>query len=437
MYSAEPMSADNTSNTGHDAKINTLNHIRLIDDETQVTGELGENQDGDTAPGAFPQFVQLPPELRHQIWQFYCPDLSVKARVLPVLGWPYPIRPGMNDYSLLADHTKKLRKMLSTHRESRRIAMLKYPDELVMDAAPGTSIVRFRKETDVIFLKELVTNVKYFLPDFGKKIENLAVEIVVNGREQYVGKNLLLKALPALKRLFPNLRRLFSYGPTSSSLPSRGDWCTFEYVHWYTAEAKRYYERPGPVEYTNTLYCWPDLDTYPDLVRSLAPKICSLQTMDTAGVEFWPLVRFRTNISMEAYDMMRRKCWPSSEKVDDSSEANQAIENGSEANQAIENGSEANQAIDNGGEANQAIDNGGDEIDHDSDEIDHDSDEIDHDSDLSGLHKRKGIIVGPDVEEEAEIGHDDDGGRPKKKRARLSRQNLGSDEKEEEGAEDL
>ncbi|KAG5941426.1 hypothetical protein E4U60_007892 [Claviceps pazoutovae] len=298
MYLDEPMATDNTSNIGYDAKINTQNHLCLIGDETGVSGKVGENQDEDTAPGAFPQFVQLPPELRQKVWHFYCPDLIVKARVLPVLEWPGPaILDSQNDCSipdhhLLADHTRNLRVMLSTHRESRSIAVRKYPDELVMDAAPRTSIVRFRKETDVVFLKELSTNVHYSVTDFGNTIENLAVETVEDSEGQYEGKHLLLKALTPLKGLFPNLRRLFSYGPTQSLLPSRGDWCTFEYIHWYTAAVNKTHGwGPGfvRVERTNTLYCWPDQDTYPDLVRSLAPRICSLKTMDEAGVEFWPI----------------------------------------------------------------------------------------------------------------------------------------------------
>ncbi|KAG6285951.1 hypothetical protein E4U46_005331 [Claviceps purpurea] len=317
------MSTDNTSNTGYDAKINTQNHLCLTDDETEVSGEVCGIQDGDTAPGAFPQFMQLPPELRHQIWHFYCPDLTVKARVLPVLNWPGS---GQTDlsipaYDLLEDHTRNLRTTLSTHRESRSIAVRKYPDELVMGETPGTSIVRFRKETDVIFLLELSTHVTYSVPDFGRIIQNLAVQTVEDSEEQHEEEDWLLTALPALKGLFPNLRRLFSFQPTQRWFPSRGDWITHECVHWYMGATKNYWEQEsGFIKYTNILYCWPDLDTYPDLVRSLVPRICSLQTMDKAGVEFWPIVGFGSDISMRVYDMMSRKCWPSS-AGDDSSDA--------------------------------------------------------------------------------------------------------------------
>ncbi|KAG6285952.1 hypothetical protein E4U46_005332 [Claviceps purpurea] len=314
MYLDEPpMPTENTSNTGYDAKINTRNHC-LIDDEAQVSGEESSSEygfrDGDTAPGAFPQFMQLPPELRHQIWHFYCPDLIVKARVLPFMTWPGSIIPdrqnnsSVSGHDALADQTRNLRATLSTHRESRRIAMRKYPDELVMDAAFETSIVRFRKETDVVLLKELSTNMQHSVPDFGNIIQNLAVETVVDSEERHEEEDLLLKALPALKGWFPNLKRLFSYQHIQFWIPSRGDWFTFKYIHWYTAAVDKSCGRePGLDEHTGTLYCWPDLDTYPDLVRSLAPRICSLKTMDKAGVEFWLIDGFEEEISMEMHDM--------------------------------------------------------------------------------------------------------------------------------------
>ncbi|KAG5975670.1 hypothetical protein E4U56_003334 [Claviceps arundinis] len=331
MYSDEPMSTDKTSNTGYDAKINARNHLCLIDDEAEVSGEESSSeygfQDGDAAPGTFPQFMQLPPELRHQIWHFYCPDLSVKARVLPVLYWPGSEVPSyrcrqtnlyISAYHFLEDHTRNLRVTLSTHRESRSMAVCKYPDELVMDAA-GTSIVRFRKETDVILLLGVSTHVAYSVPDFGRIIQNLAVETVADSEGHLEEEDWLLTALPALKGLFSNLRRLFSYQPAQRLLPGRGDWITHDCVHGYTGATKKYWGQE-PFEPTNVLYCWPDLDTYPDLVRSLVPRICSLKRMDEAGVEFWPIVKLGPDISMKAYDMLSRKCWPSS-AGDGSSEA--------------------------------------------------------------------------------------------------------------------
>ncbi|KAG6214367.1 hypothetical protein E4U26_000378, partial [Claviceps purpurea] len=131
MYLDEPMSTDDMGNTSYDAKINTGNHLCLIDLVAKKPGEESStSRNGDTAPGAFPQFMRFPPELRYQIWHSYCPDLSVKARVLPFKAFPSSTTmegrtdysPPAEDYQALAEQTKSLRAVLSTHHESRSIA---------------------------------------------------------------------------------------------------------------------------------------------------------------------------------------------------------------------------------------------------------------------------------------------------------------------------
>ncbi|KAG6184408.1 hypothetical protein E4U27_000983 [Claviceps purpurea] len=298
MYSDELFSIP-TSYSGYDAKIDPRSHLCLIDDVADKPGEESStSRNGDTAPGAFPQFMQLPPELRHQVWHFYCPDLSVKARVLPFKAFPSSTTmegqtdysPPAEDYQALAEQTKSLRAVLSTHRESRSIAVRKYPDELVMGSASGAGVVRFQKETDVILVKELLTNVNYSVPGFGKQIENLAVDIVWDDQHRLYGDDLLLEVLPTLEGLFPNLRKLFSYSPASRWLPHK-DWRTCQYTDWHMVNTYCGRE-PGLGAHTTTLFCWPDLDTYPNLNRSLVPRMRSLETMDDVGV--WPIVDLET-----------------------------------------------------------------------------------------------------------------------------------------------
>ncbi|KAG6282685.1 hypothetical protein E4U48_003521 [Claviceps purpurea] len=294
MYLDEPMSTDDMGNTSYDAKINTGNHLCLIDLVAEKPGEESStSRNGDTAPGAFPQFMRFPPELRYQIWHSYCPDLSAKARVLPFLEFPSSTTAdtqtddsqySLPDYEALAEQTRELRAVLSTHRESRSIAVCKYPDELVMDSASGLGIVRFRKETDVIFLSEVVTGEDYSIPEFGSEIENLAVGVVYDcSEERYFRNETLLQVVPGIKSLFPNLKRLFS----RRSAQTKRDiekWCVTEHVHSYIIE----------LHYQTTLLYWPDLDAHADFARSSVPKLCSLEEMEEAGVELWPMVEFET-----------------------------------------------------------------------------------------------------------------------------------------------
>ncbi|KAG6056023.1 hypothetical protein E4U17_002558 [Claviceps sp. LM77 group G4] len=297
MYLDEPMSTDNTSNTSDDASSNPGNHLCLIDDLAEKPcGECSRFQDGDTAPGAFPQFMQLPPELRHQIWHFYCSDLSVKARVLPFFEFPsckvmyYNNTYFLPDEDALAQQTKTLRAMLSTHRESRSIALRKYPDELLIELDSGAAIIRFRKETDVIFLSELATEKDYSFRDFGSEVQNLAVGVVDDySEERYFQDDTLLQVVPGIKNLFPNLKRLFSRRPAPAQHKDMEEWCLTEHVHSYMIEK----------DYKNTLFYWPDLDAHADFARSSVPTICSVEEMEEAGVELWPMVEFDSWKPME------------------------------------------------------------------------------------------------------------------------------------------
>ncbi|KAG6156885.1 hypothetical protein E4U11_005453 [Claviceps purpurea] len=292
MYLDEPMSTDNTINTSHDAKTKPRNHHFPIDEVAEKPGEeSSRSQNGDTAPGTFPQFMQLPPELRRQIWHFYCSDLSVKARVLPFLGIPslslmdYNNTYSLTDNGTLAEQTKNLRAVLSTHRESRSTALRKYPDELNLLTASGAGVVRFRKETDVILLSEVVTGEDYSISGFGIEIENLAVRVVEDySEDRSFQDETLLQVVPRIKSLFPNLKRLFSRRPTPTKHKDMEEWCVTEHVHSYMIKS----------HYPTTLFYWPDLDAHADFARSSVPKLCSLEEMEEAGVELWPMVEFES-----------------------------------------------------------------------------------------------------------------------------------------------
>ncbi|KAG5975683.1 hypothetical protein E4U56_003348 [Claviceps arundinis] len=293
MCSYEPMSIDDMSDISYDADSNPGNHLCLIDDVAEKPcGESSRFQDGDTAPDTFPQFMRFPPELRLQIWQLHCPDLSAKARVLPFTmdtqidcscqGSSH------SDYEALAEQTKELRAVLSTHSESRSIALRKYPDELVLDqldSASGAGIVRFRKETDVIFVSEVVIWEDCSMLEFGSEIENLAVGGVDDySGDQYLRDEALLQVVPGIKGLFPNLKRLFSHRSAPAKHNDIEKWCVAEHVHSYMIDS----------DDKTTLFYWPDLDAYPDFARSSVPELCSLEEMKEAGVELWPMVEFES-----------------------------------------------------------------------------------------------------------------------------------------------
>ncbi|KAG5975680.1 hypothetical protein E4U56_003345 [Claviceps arundinis] len=282
------------SYNSYDAESNPENYLPAESPDTSWIINKGCYK----ASAAFPQFMRFPPELRNQIWHFYCPDLSVKARVLPFLGNPtskvvdYNTVRAITDNEILAEQTERLRAVLSTHRESRSIAVRKYPDELLMETAAGASIIRFRKETDVIFLSVVRTGEDYSISEFGIEIENLAVDFLTDySGERYHGRfygdRQLLQVVTEIKSLFPNLKRLFSSRlPMAPKHKDMDEWCVTEHVHSYMVESHQRHQ-------TTTFY-WPDLDSHADFARSSVPKLCSLEEMHEAGVEFWPMVEFKT-----------------------------------------------------------------------------------------------------------------------------------------------
>ncbi|KAG5975682.1 hypothetical protein E4U56_003347 [Claviceps arundinis] len=294
MCSYEPKSTDDMSDINYDADSNPGNHLCLIDDVAKKPcGESSRFQDGDTAPDTFPQFMRFPPELRLQIWQLHCPDLSAKARVLPFMKLPISSTVHtqidceccLPDYEALAEQTKDLRAVLSTHSESRSIALRKYPDELVMDLAPGAAIFRFRKETDVIFLSDVVIGKDYPISKFASEIENLAVGDVVDcSKRRYFRDGTLLQVVPGIKSLFPNLKRLYSPRQAPTEHNDIEKWWLVEHVHSYMIDS----------DDQTTMFYWPDLDAHADFARSSVPKLCSLEEMKEAGVELWPMVEFES-----------------------------------------------------------------------------------------------------------------------------------------------
>ncbi|KAG6029444.1 hypothetical protein E4U40_000521 [Claviceps sp. LM458 group G5] len=234
MRSDDHNSSDDTS-TFDDSKNSTQNHNSLIDDEAEESGEKSSSgqdfRNGDSVPRpTFHHFMQLPPELRHQIWHLYCPDLGAKARVLQFMFFRHNVTP----HPTLEYQTKTLRVMMSTHQESRTIALRKYPDEMGIETASGNAIIRFRKETDVVILLDWRPHRDYFFSEFTDEIENFAIGPMPN-LDETMGEYTedIVETIVGLKHWFPNLKRLFSQWSPGNHFSSCKDWCVTDNVYTY------------------------------------------------------------------------------------------------------------------------------------------------------------------------------------------------------------
>ncbi|KAG5975661.1 hypothetical protein E4U56_003325 [Claviceps arundinis] len=478
MRSDDPDSSDDasTSSSSSDSNNSIRNHNSLIDDEAEESGEESssghDSRNGDAAPRpAFPQFMQLPPELRHQIWHLYCPDLSAKARVLQFSVGPSsailqrPDHYSVKDHFSLADQTESLRVMLSMNSESRSIALGKYPDELIMDAGSGNAIVRFRKETDVVILTDWKPHRKYFLPGFADQVESVSVNQMECYREElgiddeldsYDG--MVLKVVPAMKDLFPNLKRLYTLWPgLFQSTDLMEEWCETDFVHTYMVETHE--RESGLGEDTKSLFCWPDLDEYAEFTDHI-PRVCSPEKIKDSGLEVWPLVEFESQSGIKIYEKMRRlyfnpplypdlKVRYSDDPTTDSShitlDDSDSNADGTDLNEYESEGIDDEEIIEIEGSSEDELLQGepGRFSSPESDDVEVlaevNTEPVEHVEPVPRSRKRKAIVVDSDDDEEAmeEKGSDDEGDRRQNKRARLTCLVLDSDDEEDGERDDV
>ncbi|KAG5978492.1 hypothetical protein E4U55_006153 [Claviceps digitariae] len=487
MYSDEHESDDDTrSSNGTDSADDGSEESAcygrgLIDDEAEESGEESDEEsdeessyesetlDADSATDfEFPQFMQLPPELRLRIWHLHCPDLSARARVLQFTLSPSsaimgkPDHYSVKDHLSLSDQTQSLRAMLSTHRESRSIALRKYPDELSMDAGSGNAIVRCRKETDVISLKDLTPHKEHFLPEFAENVQILAIEPLATLHQWWITLTHTAEdTISLIKSIFPNLKRVLIYVQTinlQTTYPQRMNlrWCAAEYVHAYMVETCE--KSPGVGEDTQSLFCWPDVDRYRDFADRAVPRLCPPDLEEKWGVEFRPIAEFEMREGLERYDRLRQSklipCLGDRYNYGDSEDSDEGSGSGSgsgDGNVDVVDSDDDTQDGTNLDEyESEGIDDGeiielesssedelltGDSGRFSSPELDDAEDMDEADAEPSQMsRKRKAIVLDSDDEEEEEEegeGDDNDEDEPRRKRARQSRSVLDSDDEDE------
>ncbi|KAG6133212.1 hypothetical protein E4U47_002349 [Claviceps purpurea] len=309
MYSRKHDSTNGANSVSDGSTIRPRKRLRLIDNEAQDLDEQCSSEDrvrnGDPATrSAFPQFMQLPPELRQHIWCFYCPDLSGKPRVLEfTLKKHEAIRDRLDKYSLAIDptvisQTKSLRAVFSTHRDSRSIAARVFPDALALDMGSRRAIVRFRKEKDVVCMTDLISDVNYIPPNFATEVQNLAVEQVQDFSEENVYYDeTIMEVIPAIKGMFPNLKSLYGLWlvqVASGFKPADRWWRKF--INEYTVET--YDRETGIGKDTRSLFSWPDLDAHPQAAQwMVAPTLCSFEEMEELGLNIWTMLKYEMDDS--------------------------------------------------------------------------------------------------------------------------------------------
>ncbi|KAI3542604.1 hypothetical protein CSPX01_06809 [Colletotrichum filicis] len=195
----------------------------------------------------FPEFRRLPIELRHRIWQYFCPDLDPSPRVFSFQVLPNPRQDTIWESTTLENQIAAVDAMLRVHHESRDIALKAFPDTLAI--REGRRIVRFNKERDVVHLNGVkrVWDHNLKVPGFSENIMNMAMD----------GSNLDANELRLLLA-FPNLKNLFDFQwHNDRRIPHRLRWCASDLIHNYEIQQLRRNVDIG--EDLHFVYCWPDL----------------------------------------------------------------------------------------------------------------------------------------------------------------------------------
>ncbi|TIC90273.1 hypothetical protein CH35J_012024 [Colletotrichum higginsianum] len=349
------------------------------DSDSDDESILGEGRR--RAPRAFfPEFRRLPIELRHRIWQFFCPDLALLPRVLSFQMVCSPKQDSIWESATLENQIAAASAMLAVHRESRELALKAFPDTLAI--REGRRLVRFHKQRDVVHLngqkKTWEHNIS--VPGFSENVVNLALDTSELDPRQM-----------RLFLAFPDLKNVFDFAwHNDRRIPHRLRWCASDKVHHYEIEQLRKNVHSG--EDLHFVYCWPDVDKHrvfaekhaglAEVYEAAMTEIAEIREEDAdfmddedvarlGEIDYWQLTCF----GWDAAD--RFEAWLAKHGVADG-DIPAATEDDSDNNNNDEDGSEGSDESDDSSDQNEYESDGIDDatIDGESGNEDEDDDDL-------------------------------------------------------------
>ncbi|EQB46465.1 hypothetical protein CGLO_14480 [Colletotrichum gloeosporioides Cg-14] len=231
------------------------------DEESDYDDILGAGSSRKAQPKAvFTQFKKLPIELRHRIWQYFCPDLDRSPRVLSFQMVCSPTQDVIWESTTLDNQIRAVDAMLGLHQESREIALKAFPDTLAI--REGRRIVHFNKERDIVHInghrKEWAHNA--VIPGFSENVLHLAADI----------DYFQLKEMQTLAS-FPEVINFYKFEWHNEGRPPKKlRWCASDKIHRYEIQQLQRECRIG--EDLHFVYCWPDVDKHPEFAAKHASE---------------------------------------------------------------------------------------------------------------------------------------------------------------------
>ncbi len=264
--------------------------------------ESGSHYDEDVIPEhPFPQFCRLPPELRRQVWEQFCPAM------VSINIWEFQLlRKGNGDgpwfveeSATLWQQTEPVRAMLAIHPESREMALHAFPDTLSLTGRPG--VVRFNSARDIVLVsghrsstREIDESMK--IPGFCDVIRHLAVDETL---WDILHLNHWQQSIP-IGFHFPSLETAYVCVEDENYTSDILQWCISDQVNRFRLTTTEIEDGVG--EDAEFLYVWPDTTNHAEFAKnevtlqnfSTRGLIMTLfrNNVKECGVELWPMVRF-------------------------------------------------------------------------------------------------------------------------------------------------
>ncbi|QPC71973.1 hypothetical protein HYE68_002725 [Fusarium pseudograminearum] len=264
----------------------------------------------------FPQFCRLPIELRHRIWELFCPELCARYRVLDFnISWGTARHPESDSAFVwtvreglaLEDQTKNLRTVFAVHQESRAFATNAFPNTLGIESGAGDAIVPFNQKSDVVLVNGLSCpngRLIFHLPDFASEVKNLALG------GPAIMDNLNDSNMLTILNEFTQLESFYVNVSSMDCQKSSLQWCTSDLVNHYRTET--YERQPGLGEDLQFLWCWPDLERHPDFAKyqinrdtwdNLPDRLAA--SLEKRGIKAWPMVAFEFESGLRRFELLQ------------------------------------------------------------------------------------------------------------------------------------
>ncbi|KAB5582235.1 hypothetical protein GE09DRAFT_920102, partial [Coniochaeta sp. 2T2.1] len=240
-------------------------------DHSQLSSPIPKDSPWYAGPTTFPQFMELPPELRHQIWGMFCPDLVAKSRLYQVMvRGPFARTTYTEESPFLEQQTAPARAVLAVHRESRALALRTLPDTFPI--GPSGCVVRFNKEKDIVCLSD-----QYDSPELPMVSLETVRHIAISAAtwfEYYPDKALIRNWLS----LYLNLKAVYLQADAAESDPAELPWLEKGKLSSYHLQT--WEQEPGLGEDLDFIYCWPDPAGDTEPLARIAPRAHPLQEFD-------------------------------------------------------------------------------------------------------------------------------------------------------------